>query len=364
MNFRKRLDIVQNRLEKSEIDLFMIGPSSSLKYLVGYNGKIDERLLLLVMMPGEEPFFIANRLYELQLKKTIINDFIFWDDKEEPVKKLIEKLKNQNKKIKKVAIDKSVPSLFSIPILNSLNNCEVILGNSLIDDLRIIKDEEEIEYMAKACKLASESLSEVIELGDYWLDKTENEFMAYLAFEMSKRNLKLPSGIVAVGENAAAPHHITGKDKIKNGNGLMVDFGGNYNNYNTDMTRTFHFGIPSDEFKKVYEIVLEANRLGKEAARVGNLLEDVDRASRNYIIKKGYGEFFTHRTGHGIGIDGHEGPSACEGEKTPIVEGMAFSVEPGIYLPGKFGIRIEDQVVITKNGIKVLHDFPRKLQIK
>lgn len=361
--FKKRMEQVQKRMEASGIECFMIGPSSTLKYLTGYSGKADERLFMLVLAAGKKPFVVANRLYELQTAGMPADDYVFWQDGENGVETLAEALKERCIGLSKIALDSSIPSLFLVPIVQTFPEASWVLGNELVDDLRLYKDETEAEYMATACQLASDALKETIARGKWWIGKTESEFFGQLSLEMMKRGLKQPGAIVAVGENAAVPHHVTGQTRIERGKCLLVDFGGNYKNYCTDMTRTFHFGTPSDEFKKVYEIVLEANRRGKEAAKAGNLLQDVDRAARAYITSQGYGPYFTHRTGHGIGIDGHEGPSAGEGEMTPIAAGMAFSIEPGIYLPGKFGVRIEDQALITKEGLKILHDFPRELQI-
>ena len=361
--FKRRLDIVKERLGKAGIGCFLVGPSSTLKYLSGYSGKADERLLALVITPDKDSFFIANKLYEPQINDTGFTDSVFWRDGENAVGILVNTLKERGISTENIAVDKSMPGMFIIPLCDNFPSSKVILGNSFVDDLRVYKDEEEMSYMMTACSKASEALKATIERGSYWLGRTESEFMGQLSLEVTNRGLALPNMIVAVGANAAAPHHITGQTVIEKGKCLLVDFGGKFKNYSTDMTRTFHFGEPSDEFKKVYDIVLEANRRGKEAAKAGNLLQDVDRAARGYIAEMGYGEYFTHRTGHGIGIDGHEGPSAEEGETTPIAPGMAFSVEPGIYLPGKFGVRIEDQVLMTNEGARILHDVSRELMV-
>lgn len=362
-SFQKRMETVQKRMEAAGIGCFLTGPSSTMKYLTGYSGKPDERLFVLVMAAGKKPFVVANQLYALQASVIPTDDFVYWADGENGVEVLCRELERRGTDISSVAVDKSMPGMFLVPLMERLQGARLILGNSLVDDLRIYKDSSEMEAMMMACRLASEALEETVARGTWWIGKTETEFMGQLAFEMTKRGLKLPSGIVAVGANAAVPHHLTGQTVIETGKCLLVDFGGNYKNYNTDMMRTIHFGEPTDEFKQVYEIVLEANRRGKLAAKAGNQLQDVDRAARNYIESQGYGPYFTHRTGHGIGIDGHEGPSAGEGETTPIAAGMAFSVEPGIYLPGKFGVRIEDQILITETETKVLHDFQRELVV-
>jgi len=180
---------------------------------------------------------------------------------------------------------------------------------------------------------------------------------------MESRDITSFGCSIQVGANAAIPHYTTGKTIIEKGTCLLVDFWGRYKGYCTDCTRTFHFGKPDSEFEKIYAIVLEAHLAAEAKARTGNTLEDVDLAARAVIEKNGYGEFFTHRTGHGLGIDGHEGDSVNKGVKVPIEPGMVFSIEPGIYLPGRFGARIENCVAVTGTGTEILHNYPRELKI-
>lgn len=140
-----------------------------------------------------------------------------------------------------------------------------------------------------------------------------------------------------------------------------MDFGGTWKDYYTDMTRTFWFGEPDPEFVKVHDIVRQANAAAAEAAQLGRELQEVDRAARKVITDAGYGKYFIHRTGHGVGIDVHETPNAAEGETAILKPGMAFSIEPGIYLQGRFGVRIEDLALMTEDGVEILHSYPREL---
>ncbi len=361
--YTNRMSRVLEAMEKQGIDCFFAGPSATMRYLCGYSGKGDERLLFLVLAPGKKPFIIANKLYELQVCTAPVEEFVYWLDGEDAAGLLMKELRKREISVDTVAIDPTMPGRFFVPIMQQIPGSHMILGNGLVDPLRIYKDIEEMEYMAQACRWASAALENTISRGTWWIGKTEADFKDELCRQMTKQGLIAHGGVVAVGANAAVPHHITGQSVIEEGKCLLVDFSGNYEGYWSDMTRTFHFGEPTDEFKQVYEIVREANRRGKEAAKIGNYLQDVDRAARGYIESCGYGEYFTHRTGHGIGLEGHEGPSAAEGVEVPIVPGMCFSVEPGIYLPGKFGVRIEDQVQIREDGRHVLHDVPRELRI-
>lgn len=359
--YAHRVAGVQEAMRAQGVGCLLVGVSPALRYLTGYGGKADERLLLLVLRPGYEHLLVANQLYTLQLEDTGVTRFRWWKDGENAVAALLEELSDLPPGA--VAVDKSLPAALLLPITQGLPGARFVLAGPLIDPLRLYKDETERGYMRTACRLAAESLKAVLALGTDLIGQTEAQFMARLAYEMTVRGLKNPSGIVAVGPNAAAPHHLPDDTVIQRGQCLLVDFGGNFRGYHTDMTRTVFFGQPGEEFVTVYHTVLEALYQGHKAAVLGRALQEVDRAARGHITQAGYGPYFTHRTGHGIGLDGHEGPPAGEGETTPMAPGMAFSIEPGIYLPGKFGVRIEDQALMTEAGLEILHDVPRALSI-
>lgn len=362
--FSPRIDKITEILKRENIDCFIAGPSSDLKYLCGYSIRGDERLLVLVLSPGHEPFILANILYELQVAETPVEDFVYWFDGENPFALLKSELEKRGIPADTIAVDSAMPALFTIQLAEQFANVKLINGSPLLQPLRIYKDRLELDAMIEATSRADEALKACIDKGTDWIGKKETDFQAELIFQMTKRGISEGGGIVAVGANAAVPHHHTGSSIIENGKCLLIDFGGTYQNYHTDMTRTYHFGEPDTKFKEVYEIVREANLAGEEAAKVGNQLQDVDIAARKVTEKYGYGKYFIHRTGHGIGIDCHEGPSAGAGETTQIRPGMAFSCEPGIYLPGEFGVRIEDQVIIDLDGTtKVLHHLPKELTI-
>ena len=360
--FSARLQKTTELMLREGIDCLIVTPSSDMKYLCGYSIGGDERFLALIVAPGKEPFIIANALYELQVTETPITEFAYWSDGSDPFELLRLQLSQREIRTDVIAIHSAMPALFSLPIAQMYPAARLCNMSPLIQTLRLYKDRAEMDAMIAATAKADAALEACIGKGTYWLGKTESEFLAEFVMEMTRLGLNGAGGIVAVGANAAIPHHHTGNTVIESGKCLLIDFGGTYMNYNTDMTRTFFFGKPEKEFVDVYNIVLEACLAGEAAAKAGNRLEDVDIAARGVIRKYGYGDYFIHRTGHGIGIDGHEGPSAGIGEKTVIAPGMAFSCEPGIYLPGRFGVRIEDQVLIEQDGsTRILHSFPKQL---
>jgi Xaa-Pro dipeptidase len=354
---------VREEMGKRGVDLFLVSPSSNLFYLSGYAVHGDERLLLLVLPREGEPFVLANLLYKDQVETLPVKEFAYWKDGEDPFALLKKEIEKRNFPAGKTALEPQLPAFFSLPLEERFPHTVFTLGSPLTDTLRRYKDSEELELIRRACKLSDQALAAVIGKGRYWVGKTEAQFREELTAELRRLGVAAYDAIVAVGANGAVPHHVTGETVIEEGKGLLIDFGGRLGGYYTDCTRTFHFGAVDAEFEKVYNIVLEAHLAAEAAARPGNLLGDVDAAARLVIEKAGYGPCFTHRTGHGLGIDGHEGVSAAKGETTPMAAGMVFSIEPGIYLPGRLGVRIENLVAVGPAGPEVLHAFPRELKV-
>jgi Xaa-Pro aminopeptidase len=350
-------------MQQGRIDVFALGPSSNLRYLTGYAVQPDERLLLLLIPAGAPPFILANVLYRSQVGVLPVEDFVFWTDGDDPFLVLKEAVEKRGIPLGRMALEPRLPAAFSLPLGDSFPQTQFLLGTSLTAPLRQYKDRAELDLIRQASRRADQVLTALMDRGNYWLGRTEAEFNGELEALLRKAGLVPWEAIVAAGENGAVPHHSTGNSLIEAGKGLIVDFGGSLGGYNTDCTRTFHFGRPGAEFEAVYRIVLEAQLAAEGAARRGNTLGDVDAAARGLIEQAGYGAYFTHRTGHGIGIDIHEGASADKGEGTPLEPGMVFSIEPGIYLPGRFGVRIENLVAITGTGTEILHRFPRELRV-
>jgi Xaa-Pro dipeptidase len=361
--YRGRMDRVREAMRAQGIDLFLAGPSSNLFYLCGYAVGGDERLFLLVLPAEGEPFVLANILYQDQAGDLPVTDLALWRDGEDPFALLGRELEGRHIRTARIALEPQLPAFFSLPLAERFPRAVFTLGSSLTDPLRLYKDPGELDLIRRAAKLSDQALAAVIGKGDYWLGKTEAQFREELTAELRRGGVTAYDAIVAVGANGAVPHHLTGQTPIERGKGLLIDFGGPLGGYQTDCTRTFHFGKPGAEFEKVYNIVLEAHLAAEAKARPGNLLGDVDLAARQVIEKAGYGPCFTHRTGHGLGIDAHEGVSAAQGETTPIAPGMVFSIEPGIYLRGRLGVRIENLVAIGRDGPEVLHAFPRELRV-
>lgn len=243
-------------------------------------------------------------------------------------------------------------------------NINIVDDDSLsnaITNLRMIKDDYEIECIQKAQDIAEKSLAQLmpyIKAG-----RTEREVcleLNRLMFENGAEDLSFDT-IVLSGVNTSMPHGVPSDKKIENGEFVLIDFGAVYNGYHSDMTRTFCVGEPTEEMKKVYNVVLDAQLKGLESAKAdikGNELDDV---SRKIIVQAGYGEYFGHSLGHGVGLEIHEKPNASPNYRLSLPKGAVVTVEPGIYIAGKFGIRIEDFVVLNENGCDNLTKFDKNL---
>ncbi|MDR1320804.1 MAG: Xaa-Pro peptidase family protein [Gracilibacteraceae bacterium] len=360
--YRRRQAKVEGAMTSAGARLSLLSPGSDLAYLTGCDLPGDERLLALALAPPGEPFFIANELYREQVKDLPVPAFVFWRDGENPYDILAEEIRRRALPAGRVAVADAMPSVFALNIGAALR-ADLQPAGFLTRPLRQYKDEEEMAAIAAGSRAADEALRAALGAGREWLGRTESDLAECLAREMRLRGLERADIHAAAGAGAAVPHYKTGGALIADGACLLVDFVGAYEGYYTDMTRTVHFGPPSDEFRAVYAAVLGAHLAAEAAVQAGNKLEDIDIAARNHIENLGYGDAFNHRTGHGIGLDVHEGASVMAGEKTPLAPGLVFSVEPGIYLPGRFGVRIENLVAMTAAGRKVLHAFPRELLV-
>jgi len=228
--------------------------------------------------------------------------------------------------------------------------------------LRAVKGPDELARLVSAAESADACLPKIRQVR--FAGRKESEVSHDLAdLLIANGHSQVDFTIVASGPNGANPHHLASERVIQNGDMVVLDYGGLMDGYGSDTTRTVHVGEPTDEEREVHETVLRAQQAAFEAVRPGVACEEIDRAGRKVIADAGYGEYFIHRIGHGIGMTTHEPPYMVEGEKRPIVPGMAFSIEPGIYLPGRFGVRIEDIVVATETGGQRLNNTPHEMQL-
>ncbi|AJI79042.1 M24 family metallopeptidase [Corynebacterium singulare] len=237
--------------------------------------------------------------------------------------------------------------------------------SGVIEDIRLVKDRVELEKLEELAALANQALTELVENGEVAAGRTERQVAADLEYRMRMLGSERVSfdTIVASGENSAKPHHGADDRELRNGDLVTIDFGAHLRGFNSDCTRTFAIGEATEFAKEIYDIVLRAQEAGVKASVPGTALVDVDAACRDIITEAGYGEYFVHSTGHGIGLDVHEGPSAAKTGKGELAEGMTLTIEPGIYVPGKGGVRIEDSLIITSGAPKIITAYPKDLQV-
>lgn len=362
--FLRRLEKVYDRMKSLGTDCMLITPGPDMKYLTGYSMGADERFLAAVFTPGQNPFIIANKLYKGPLGEIPCQEVLYWEDGQDPYELLARELAKREVPTGQMAVDDTATAGLLVPVLHRFPGSRLRLSSEILGELRMYKDSCEARAMKTACEMASEALRITMENGRRWIGHTEQEIAFALCHEMSKQGLAFGSASVSSQESSAEPHHISSGKVIEDNTCMWIDFGSIYENYNTDLTRTFYFGEPDPEYLKIHGIVDQARRAGIQAAKAGNPLGMVDQAARSVIESYGYGQYFTHRTGHGIGIKNHEGPGPGPGETAVIAPGMAFTVEPGIYLPGKFGVRIEDQLLVDEDGnTQVLHSYPPDLKV-
>ncbi len=313
-------------------------------------------MLLMAVRPSGAPAMIVPALSETHARATGIADIRAWKDGEDP-SLLFEGLATEwGLKTAVLGVDDEMIAGYLLPMQKALPAALFKCGGDVMAELRKRKDANELGHMRKAAAIADRALADAIiaiEPG-----KTESEIARVLLGSMMDGGAPPTFCIVAAGINGAEPHHNTSAYAIRTGDVIVMDWGCQVENYLSDITRTVCCGPASDEAKSVYRTVFAAHMAAREAIRPGVACEEIDRAARDVIEADGYGDYFVHRTGHGIGLMGHEPPHIVQGSTSLLEEGQCFSVEPGIYLPGKFGVRIENIVAVTSDGHDSLNEEP------
>lgn len=232
-----------------------------------------------------------------------------------------------------------------------------------IEELRLRKDPLELDGLRAVAELATGAFAALLDEGELAVGRTEREVAADLEYRMRRAGAERTSfdTIVASGPNSAKPHHGAGDRVLSRGDLVTVDFGAYLDGFNSDMTRTVVLGEPDEFSREIYEVVRRAQEAGVAAARPGTTLVDVDKACRDIIEASGYGEYFVHSTGHGVGLEVHEAPAASQSGEGFLEEGMTLTIEPGVYVPGRGGVRIEDTLIITAGSPEIITDHPKRL---
>lgn len=353
----KRLSNVMNKMKEKKLSQIIVTSPASIYYLTGRWINTGERMIALyINIDGRNKLFI-NKLFPIQDDLGL--DLVWFTDSDDP----IELLSRQVEKNTILGIDKYWPSHFLIRLMDKNILKGFVNSSDIIDELRMCKDDEEKELMRKSSKINDTVMKKFYTLiKEGYTEKQCAKILADLYDEEGAQGFSFEP-IVAFGANGADPHHECDNTKLRVGDSIIIDIGGLYNHYCSDMTRTIYFGCePNEEQKKVYQIVQKANLKAIKRVKEGMKFSDIDLAAREYISEKGYGQYFTHRTGHSIGIEVHDKGDVSSSNNDNLKEGMIFSIEPGIYLPNKFGVRIEDLVLVTKDGCEVLNSVSKEIK--
>lgn len=352
-----KLEKILATMNHSGVRQLLISDPAVIYYLTGVSIQPGERMLVLVLrQDGNHRFFINDLFHQTRDLGVPIT---YYNDTEDGVALVAKALIPGET----VAVDKNWPARFLLR-LQELHTGKCVNSSSIVDGVRAIKTPEEQEKMRIASRLNDQVMDRIIHALPE--DHTETELadlllQYYLDAGCSGYSFE---PITAFAGNAADPHHVTDGSRGKRGDCVVLDIGGRKDDYCSDMTRTVFLGEVSDRQREIYEIVKEANLRGIAAAKPGARMCDVDKAARDYITEKGFGKYFTHRTGHSIGLEVHEAGDVSAVNEAVIRPGQCFSVEPGIYIPEEgIGVRIEDLVLITEDGCEVLNHYPKDLTV-
>lgn len=353
----EKYDKLFELMEEKNIDAVMIAPSSDMEFLVDYHAHADERLNCLVVLKDKRYFQISPLLNYEEAKSKYPEDATFykWADGEgflDTVKRSFEDFGLIGKRI---GVNETIRGI-DVLDFQELMDVTFINAHPMMEEYRIIKTKEEIANMKRAGEIADEVMKDIknfIKPGLYEYEVIEEIKRLYK--EKGADDISF-SPIVATGKNSSMPHYNAGTAKIQLGDNVVVDCGCRYKNMCSDTSRTFFVGEPSDEQRKVYEICMRSTFSAQDAAVQGMTAGEVDKIARDIIDGEGYSECFLNRTGHGIGFSVHEAPYIKPNSPVVLEEGMAFSIEPGIYIAGKFGMRVENIVVIENGkGVSMNH---------
>lgn len=348
---------IQKIISDKNIDAAIITKPTNVYYLTGFSCDPHERLMALVIKKDSIYLLVPAMEYESAKENLKVNlnltSYLDTEDGYANLCKLTNKLENVLVEKTHLTIDRMerITKVFEIKTMNACDD--------LIIDMRKYKSKNEIEKLKEATKLADMAID--IAKNNLKEGITELELKAIIEFEMKKLGVKSMSfdTIVLFGKNAANPHGESGTTKLRKGDFALFDLGVWYDGYASDETRTFAFGEVNEEAQKIYDLVLKANTEAIKACKPGMKFSEIDKIARDIITDGGYGEYFTHRLGHGLGMEVHEFPDVSSTTDDILEENMVFTIEPGIYKPGVAGVRIEDDVVVTKNGCKVLTKYEK-----
>lgn len=352
--FGERIAQAQGLMEEQSLDALFMTPSTNMSYLMGRKLWRSERLIALIVPQDGLPEAICPAFEKSLLERDIASQYIHvWEEHENPLSLTRDVLKAMGLGNRAtIGLEPTTRYETYERLSFEFPEARLVNASTVFDELRMVKSPVEIRVIRKAARITEESITAVHALLEEGL--TELDVAAMLSKEMRVRGSS-GGGLVQFGANSAIPHAGSQRKKLRKGMTVLIDAGSRVEGYTSDVTRTIFWGeYPAPKYRQVFSVVLTAQQAAVSLAKPGVPCQELDRAARAIVSKAGFGEYFTHRLGHGMGMDVHERPYLVEGNSRPLERGNVVTIEPGIYLPGEFGVRIEDDFALTENGIEWL----------
>jgi Xaa-Pro dipeptidase len=362
-----RLDRLRHEMLNHNLEYIALTPGPSLYYLTGLSFHLMERPILMLIPATGTPLLIAPDLEISKAERSRIPlERISYGESDAARLEAFSMLADfHNAEIAEIGVEPSKMRYLEMSLLEqSFQKVRIVSAQECLDSLRILKEPEEIEASQRAVHIAEQAMQAT--LAQIKIGMTELELANELVIQLLRHGSEpeVPfAPIVASGPNSALPHASPSARKLRKGDVLILDWGAAYESYFSDLTRTFGIGKPGRQLQEVHQVVFQANLAAREAVFPGSPCSEIDQAARSVIERAGYGEHFIHRTGHGLGLEAHEPPYIRSDNSQEVLQGMLFTIEPGIYLPAIGGVRIEDDVVVTEAGVRSLSSLPRELII-
>lgn len=351
-------------MKEKDVQMSFLTSTENVFYFSRFYSDPHERLLGIAIFQEEEPILVCPAMEKTDARNAGWKyEIIGYSDIENPWELLQRSVSKRLTSIATIGIEKEHLNVERYEeLMKYFPNASFVSAEEKLRQLRMIKDEKELAAIREACALADYAIE--VGCAEIKEGKTELDVLAAIEYEMKKKGVASMSfsTMVLTGANGASPHGNPGETKIKKGDFVLFDLGVIVDRYCSDITRTVAYGEITDKQKEIYDTVLAAELAAIEVGKPGISCSELDLTARTIIANAGYGEYFPHRLGHGLGISIHEYPSITETNPLLLEKGMVFTIEPGIYVPGIAGVRIEDDVVVTENGLEVLTKFPKELQ--
>ncbi len=357
----KKFNSLREIMASQGISVLLLAPGPHMNWLFGFCPLPDERPCFACLTVNRISFLVPSLNLE-QFRSELDYPFFVWRDEEGPLEafgKLILELSLPEDP--RIAVDETMRADFLFLIQQVIPKADILFSKSSIGYLRMLKTEFEFEKLKKSALLADNCMLYAFE--KISSNSSEKEISELIDQAFQKQGAKPGFSLVASGRNAAFPHHHSGQDKLTKGKPIIIDIGGVYDGYFSDITRMAYVGRPSERYLAVHNIVEEALIKAIDRVHIGATAGEVDQAARGMIEKAGFGEYFVHRTGHGLGLEIHEPPFIARNSPLILEEGMVFTVEPGIYMPKEFGVRLEEVVYLAKEGPRILSNISREIRI-